>query len=63
VLVLVSYFEFYFLYALLYVLDSILKVVSYPVIRCMEKSWINNEARYNKTFPKLLKLFFVVMLI
>jgi hypothetical protein len=37
---------------MLYVLHSILKVVSYPLIKCMEKSWINNEARYNTTFPK-----------
>jgi hypothetical protein len=28
------------------------KVVSYPIIRCRENSWIDNEARYNTTFPK-----------
>jgi hypothetical protein len=37
---------------LLYVLDSIFSVVSYPVIRCMEKSRIDSEARYNTTFAK-----------
>jgi hypothetical protein len=48
---------------LLYVLDSILRVVSYPIIRCMEKSWIDNEARYNTTFFKITKTIFVVILI
>jgi hypothetical protein len=51
------------LLCLVYVLDSILKVVSYRAIRCIEKVWINNEARYNRTFSTKLKVFFVVILI
>jgi hypothetical protein len=37
---------------LLYVLDSILSAVSYPVIKCIEKSRIDTEARYNTSFAK-----------
>jgi hypothetical protein len=48
---------------LLYVLDSILSDVSYPIIRCMEKSRINTEATYNTTFCKITKTIFVVILI
>jgi hypothetical protein len=49
---LVSYFQRSNVLCLLYVLDSILCAVSYPVIRCMEKSRIDTEARYNTTFAK-----------
>jgi fumarate reductase subunit C len=40
-----------------------LKAISYPAIRCMEKSWNDNKARYNTTFSKRIKVFFVVILV
>jgi hypothetical protein len=49
---------------LLYALDSILRALSYLVIRCIEKSWIDNEATYNTyNFCKITKTIFIVILI